>query len=96
MYPNLTAMTSIAEKSKTFALPSKPTFDGDQFKVFWDDGIDYTAVSTYTADSSLSDMVHTYQDYGEHAIKFSANVKSLRLKNYFERVKEIHSRSQAF
>lgn len=96
MYPNLTASSNITTNDKKFSFPTKPTFNGEQFTIFWDVGQDDLALSTYDSSSPLSTLCHTYQDYGEHTIKFSSNVKSLRLENYFERIKKIESRSQVF
>lgn len=96
MYPKPTPSIDIANSSKIFSLPNKPTFTGESFKIFWDVYNDPTAVSSYDSASLLSEMQHQYDSYGEHTIKFSLNVTGIHLISRFDRIKEINSRSSNF
>lgn len=96
MYPNDVPDISVASTSKKMSFPAFPEYYGDSFKVFWDTTSEECPISTYNSKSLVSDFCHTYDEYGKHTIRFSANVRSLQLTSKFDRIIKIDSRSSNF
>lgn len=112
MYPDTNFEMRSAPVSKKIGFRSMPNYDGERFQIFWDVGRDDSAISVYDAYSPISSLCHIYEDYGEHVIKFSSNVKSVDICQYKkgefpddpilsdeysgDRIKNIESRSPSF
>lgn len=100
MYPNSNFQIKQATSDKKFGFKEFPEYDGEYFKVYWDYGQNNNAVSCYNQSSNISDFYHIYENYGEHIIKFSPNIKKLDIHTYQngstysnDRIKSIKSRS---
>ena len=89
MCPNLKdGQVNIASSSKTIQFLRSPDFDGDFFKVSWDAGRDDSIVSTYSRGFNVQDLKHTYDEHGQHTIKFSANYSKLKMETYVKQIKK--------